>query len=73
MQRNRYLPPFVVLTVSTIWFAAGTAPSLAQDRCTQLIALSHEYAHVPLNSEQKRLKRRLVVWYEHNCRGGRTD
>ena len=47
-------------------------PSLADERCSQLEILSRQYADVELNTAQRAIKRRFVVWYDKNCRLRRT-
>jgi hypothetical protein len=42
--------------------------SLANDNCLRLEALDRQYAGVTLTADQQRLKRKLVAWYNRNCR-----
>jgi hypothetical protein len=44
----------------------------ANDNCRRLEALSVQYTGVELNADQKRLKQKLVVWYNRNCRGDQS-
>jgi hypothetical protein len=46
--------------------------SLADQRCQQLEALHRQYIGVSLTSDQQRLKRRLVSWYNSHCRSRRA-
>jgi hypothetical protein len=48
-----------------------SAPSFADERCAQLVALNKQYAGVTLTDEQKEIKVKLVAWYKANC-GGRV-
>ncbi len=47
---------------------APSTASLANDNCQRLEALHRQYAGVTLTSAQKALKRKLVAWYDKNCR-----
>jgi hypothetical protein len=46
---------------------------MADYRCTQLEALHRQYIGVSLSSEQQGLKRKLVAWYNANCRQRRAS
>lgn len=46
----------------------STTTSLADTRCQQLEALHRQYLGVTLTSTQQQLKRKLVAWYNANCR-----
>jgi hypothetical protein len=37
------------------------------ENCERLEALAVQYAGVELTWEQKRLKRKMVIWYSTNC------
>ena len=50
----------------------GTPAFAADDNCGRLEALAKEYAGVKLSVDQQALKRRLVAWYESNCRERRA-
>jgi hypothetical protein len=52
---------------ATLSLSLTSAPSRADERCAQLVALSKEYAGVKLNDEQKAIKVKLVAWYRQNC------
>jgi glutaredoxin-related protein len=41
--------------------------ALSTESCEQLEALANQYASVSLTSEQKELKRKMVVWYSTHC------
>jgi hypothetical protein len=47
--------------------------SLADPRCQQLEELHRQYIGVTLTSSQQQLKRRLVAWYNSNCRSRRAS
>jgi hypothetical protein len=47
--------------------------AMADPRCQQLEALHRQYIGVTLTSEQQQLKRRLVAWYNANCRSRRAS
>ncbi len=49
--------------------ASGTS---AWSNCRQLEDLARQYAGVTLTSEQQRIKRRLVAWYNDNCKRTRS-
>jgi hypothetical protein len=44
----------------------------ANDNCRRLEALSVQYTGVELSADQKKLKQKLVVWYNRNCRGDQS-
>jgi len=46
---------------------------MADPRCQQLEALNRQYMGVSLTSQQQQLKRRLVAWYNANCRTRRAS
>ena len=56
--------------VGTVFWVAICAarPAIADERCQQLESLAQQYAGVELNPAQRQIKRRMVVWYENNCR-----
>lgn len=60
-----------LLAGATLLSLASTAV-MADARCQQLEALNRQYLGVSLTSEQQQLKRRLVAWYNSNCRGRRA-
>ena len=61
----------LLLCAGLTFAVAGTAR--ADDRCQQLEALHRQYAGVALSSEQKRIKRQLVAWYNRNCKQRRAS
>lgn len=46
--------------------------ALADYRCQQLEELNRQYMGVALTSDQQALKRKLVAWYNANCRSRRA-
>jgi len=46
----------------------GTAALSNESQCRQLEDLARQYAGVQLTSEQRQLKRKLVAWYNGNCK-----
>jgi hypothetical protein len=47
--------------------------SMADPRCRQLEDLHRQYLGVSLTSDQQALKRKLVAWYNANCRERRAS
>jgi hypothetical protein len=47
--------------------------SMADARCAQLEELHRQYLGVSLTSDQQALKRKLVAWYNANCRQRRAS
>jgi hypothetical protein len=39
-----------------------------ESNCRQLEDLARQYAGVKLSSQQQQMKRRLVAWYNSNCK-----
>jgi hypothetical protein len=46
---------------------------MADSRCRQLEDLHRQYQGVSLTSDQQALKRKLVSWYNANCRERRAS
>jgi hypothetical protein len=63
---------FGVVAAALVVAVSGVSPAIADERRQQLESLGQQYAGVELNSAQKQIKRRMVVWYEHNCRISRS-
>lgn len=68
---------FAICTLSAVTFSlfmiAAVTPAAAEDeRCRQLEELNRQYMGVALTSDQQALKRRLVAWYNANCRSRRA-
>ena len=51
---------------------SGTAALSNESNCRQLEDLARQYAGVKLSSHQQQIKRRLVAWYNDNCKRTRT-
>ena len=66
--------PRSVLAVTFAIALSVVAPQVAaaNDNCRRLEALSVQYTGVELNADQKRLKQKLVVWYNRNCRSDQS-
>ncbi len=43
-----------------------------ESQCRQLEDLARQYAGVQLTSDQRQLKRKLVAWYNGNCKRTRN-
>ena len=56
------------LSITSTASTAGDDP-----RCAQLEELNRQYIGVSLTSEQQVLKRKLVAWYNANCRQRRAS
>jgi hypothetical protein len=61
----------IVITAGLLHAASGSG-ALGSDNCRRLEDLSRQYAGVQLTSDQQKLKRRLVSWYNVNCRRTRS-
>jgi hypothetical protein len=55
-----------------LFLSITSTSSKADPRCTQLEELHRQYQGVSLTSEQQALKRKLVAWYNANCRQRRA-
>jgi hypothetical protein len=53
--------------------STATLADPADSRCAQLEELNRQYIGVSLSSEQQALKRKLVAWYNVNCRQRRAS
>jgi hypothetical protein len=62
----------VLSAIVGLLIVGSPLPSFADERCSQLEMLSQQYAGVELSLTQRAIKRRLVVWYDRNCRVRRT-
>ena len=70
MVRGQYI--FGIVAAALIFALFAASPAFADEHCHQLEALSQQYAGVELTSAQKQIKRRMIVWYERNCRSSRS-
>lgn len=56
-----------------LFLSIASTSSKADDyRCKQLEELHRQYLGVSLTTEQQALKRKLVAWYNTNCRQRRA-
>jgi hypothetical protein len=58
----------VVMAAGLPVVVSGTAALSNESNCRQLEDLARQYAGVKLNSQQQQMKRRLVAWYNSNCK-----
>ena len=63
----------IVLSSVAGLFLLMATPAAADYRCYQLEALNRQYMGVSLTTDQRRIKRRLVAWYNANCRVRRAS
>ena len=61
-----------IVIVAGLFHAASGGAALSNDNCRRLEDLARQYAGVRLTSDQQKLKRRLVSWYNVNCRRTRS-
>jgi hypothetical protein len=55
-----------------LFLSITSTSSMADYRCNQLEELHRQYIGVSLSTEQQALKRKLVAWYNANCRQRRA-
>ena len=65
-------PAILVIAASLLIATSSTAALSNESNCRRLEDLARQYAGVQLTSEQKQLKRRLVAWYNDNCKRTRS-
>lgn len=65
-------PVTIVIAACVLVAAAGTPAQSNESNCRQLEELARQYAGVQLTSQQKQIKRRLVAWYNDNCKRTRS-
>jgi hypothetical protein len=71
--RNGFASPAIlVIAVATIIATSGTSALSNESNCRRLEVLASEYAGVRLTSQQQQLKRRLLAWYNSNCKQTRS-
>lgn len=61
----------LVMAAGLPTLVSGTS-AWSNSNCRQLEDLARQYAGVTLTSEQQRIKRRLVAWYNDNCKRTRS-
>lgn len=66
-------PAVLVIVTSALIAMSGTAALSNESNCRQLEDLARQYAGVKLTSHQQQMKRRLVAWYNENCKRPRTQ
>jgi len=60
------------ISIGLIIAMSGTSALSNESNCRQLEELSRQYAGVRLTSQQQQIKRRLVAWYNGNCKQTRS-
>jgi len=65
-------PAVLVIAASLLMATSSTAALSNESNCRRLEDLARQYAGVQLTSEQQQLKRRLVAWYNDNCKRTRS-
>jgi hypothetical protein len=74
MDRKTFAVCSLTALCTGLFVAFASTASLASDpRCQQLEALHRQYIGVSLTPDQQSLKRRLVAWYNANCRTQRAS
>jgi hypothetical protein len=62
----------LVIAAGVLIAISSTGALSNESNCRQLEGLARQYAGVRLTSEQQQIKRRLVAWYNDNCRRKRS-
>ena len=65
-------PAILVVVTGALIAMSGTAALSNESNCRQLEDLVRQYAGVKLTSQQQQIKRRLVAWYNGNCKRTRN-
>jgi hypothetical protein len=60
------------ISIGLIIAMSGTSALSNESNCRRLEELSRQYAGVQLTSAQQQIKRRLVTWYNGNCKRTRS-
>jgi hypothetical protein len=60
------------VVVAGLLIAVSGTGALSNENCRRLEDLARQYAGVKLTSEQQQLKRKLVAWYNDNCKRTRS-
>ena len=59
----------VAVMAAGLFVATSATSALSNEsNCRRLEDLARQYAGVQLTSEQRQLKRKLVAWYNGNCK-----
>jgi hypothetical protein len=61
-------PSVLVVAVGVLTTLGNTEALSSEANCRRLEDLARQYAGVQLTSQQQQLKRRLIAWYNSNCR-----
>lgn len=71
--RNGFAAPIVFVTsVGLVIATSGAIAHSNESNCRRLEDLARQYAGVQLTSQQQKLKRRLIAWYNGNCKRMRS-
>jgi hypothetical protein len=62
----------MLMIVAGMLVATSSTGALSNENCRRLEDLARQYAGVQLTSAQQRLKRKLTVWYNDNCKRARN-
>ena len=62
----------VVIAAGLPVVVSGTGALSNEGQCRQLEDLARQYAGVKLTSHQQQLKRKMVAWYNGNCKRTRN-
>ena len=65
-------PAILVIAAALFVATSGTAALSHEGNCRRLEDLARQYAGVQLTSQQQQIKRRLVAWYNDNCKRTRN-
>jgi hypothetical protein len=65
-------PAIALIGAGFLVAMSGTAALSSENNCRRLEDLARQYAGVQLTDQQQRLKRRLVAWYNGNCKRVRS-
>lgn len=61
-----------VMAAGLLITMSATGALSNEGNCRRLEDLARQYAGVRLTTDQQQLKRKLVAWYNENCRSART-
>jgi hypothetical protein len=61
-----------VMAAGLLIATGGTGALSNESQCRQLEDLARQYAGVKLTSHQQQLKRKMVAWYNGNCKRTRS-
>jgi len=69
---NAFARPLFIISTAGFLSGAGGTEAWSNENCRKLESLARQYAGVTLTTDQKQLKRRLVAWYNGNCKTTRS-